>query len=136
MSGEKISASLRRAVEQRAQGRCEYCLVPDTAVLWPHEADHVIAEQHQGKTSMDNLAFACFHCNRRKGPNVASVDSENGQIVPLFNPRVHLWAEHFRAEGPRVVPVSQIGRVTVALLRLNSPERLQVRQALGQAGLW
>ena len=136
MSGQRVSANLRAAVEQRAHARCEYCLVPDGAVMWPHEADHVIAEQHGGRTELANLALACFHCNRRKGPNVASVDPETGQVVPLFNPRVHQWSEHFRVEAPRILPLSQIGRATVELLRLNSPERLLVRQALRQIGRW
>ena len=136
MSGQWIAASLRAAVAQRAGARCEYCLVPDGAGLWPHEPDHVIAEQHGGRTELGNLALACFHCNRRKGPNVASVDPDTGQVVPLFNPRVQVWADHFRRDGPRIVAVDPIGRVTVALLRLNSPERLLVRQALRQIGRW
>ena len=136
MSSPGVSASLRADLERRANARCEYCLVPTGAVMWPHEPDHIIAEQHGGRTELANLALACFHCNRRKGPNVASVDSATGQVVPLFNPRVHRWADHFRLEGPRIVPLTQIGRVTVELLRLNSPERLLVRQALLQAGRW
>jgi hypothetical protein len=136
MSGAWLPASLRAAVEERAGGRCEYCRVPDGAVMWPHEADHIIAEQHGGKTDLENLALACFHCNRHKGPNVASVDPQTGQVVRLFNPRAHRWAEHFRTEGPRIEPLSDIGRVTVELLRLNAPARLLVRQALRQAGRW
>ena len=136
MSGDWIPASLRAAVAQRAGGRCEYCRVPEGVVLWPHEADHIIAEQHGGKTELENLALACFHCNRRKGPNVASVDPATGTLVPLFNPRVHRWVEHFRLEGPRLEPLSDIGRVTIGLLRLNSPERLLVREALRRVGRW
>ena len=52
MSGQSVSASLRAAVERRANGRCEYCLVPDGAAMWPHEPDHVIAEQHGGRTDL------------------------------------------------------------------------------------
>ena len=136
MSGPGVSGSLRAAVERRAGGRCEYCLVPDGAVMWPHEADHVIPQQHGGRTELMNLALACFHCNRRKGPNVASVDPDTGQVVPLFNPRVHKWAEHFGVEGPRIAALTQVGRVTVELLRLNSSERLLVRQALREIGRW
>ena len=110
--------------------------MPDGATLWPHEADHIIAEQHGGKTELANLAFACFHCNRHKGPNVASVDGETGQVTPLFNPRIHGWGEHFQAAGARIVPLTDIGRMTAALLRFNSPERLLVRQALCRAGRW
>jgi len=134
MSGSGVSASLRATLERRANAHCEYCLIPDGAVMWPHEPDHIVAEQHGGRTELANLALACFHCNRREGPNVASVDSKTGQIVPLFNPRVHTWAEHFRRQGPRIAPLTQIGRVTAELLQFNSPERLLVRQALLQAG--
>lgn len=55
MSATYISAALRRAVRERACGRCEYCGIPDDATLAPHEADHVIGEQHGGATSIDNL---------------------------------------------------------------------------------
>ena len=66
MSGPGVSANLRVALKRRANARCEYCLVPDGAVMWPHEPDHIIAEQHGGHTELANLALACFHCNRRK----------------------------------------------------------------------
>lgn len=74
MSRSYIPAPIRRSVIDRAAGRCEYCLVHDEDVLLPHEPDHIIAEQHGGKTELDNLALACIHCNRRKGPNIASTD--------------------------------------------------------------
>ena len=32
-----------------------------------HEIDHVIAEQHRGPATPENLALACFHCNNHKG---------------------------------------------------------------------
>lgn len=136
MSSASIPASLRAAVQRRAGERCEYCRLLDGAGIWPHEADHIVAEQHRGKTEAGNLAFACFHCNRAKGPNVASVDPLSGRLVPLFNPRVHRWEEHFRAEGARIVALSDIGRATAELLRFNSPERLLVREVLRQAGRW
>jgi hypothetical protein len=136
MSSAWIPASLRVAVERRAGGRCEYCGVPDGAGMWPHEADHIMAAQHGGATEVNNLAFACFHCNRAKGSNVGSVDPLSGKLVPLFNPRVHVWEEHFRAEGARIVPLSDIGRATAELLRFNSPERLLVREVLRLAGRW
>ena len=36
--------------------------------------DHVIAQQHQGPTTYDNLALSCPHCNYHKGPNIAGND--------------------------------------------------------------
>jgi len=55
-----VPERLRRQVQERAQGRCEYCLVHEADRYYPHEADHVIAEKHSGPTSLDNLAWACF----------------------------------------------------------------------------
>ena len=91
MSGSHIPAALRRLVWERANGRCEYCLVHDDDVLLAHQPDHIIAEQHGGPTAAENLALACVHCNRRKGPNIASIDPDSGQLTPLFNPRTQIW---------------------------------------------
>src|SRR5438876_12420513 len=101
-----ISVALRRAVWQRAQGRCEYCLIHDADSLLPHEPDHVIAVQHGGPTIIENLALACFECNRFKGTNLSSVDPESGEITPLFHPRRDRWPEHFRMEAASIVPMS------------------------------
>ena len=130
----RIPTGLRAQVHQRAGGRCEYCRVHESDVLFPHEPDHIIAEQHGGATTTDNLALACFHCNRQKGPNIASVDPETGQIEPLFNPRTDRWETHFRFEGTRIVPLTAAGRATVLLLKLNSSERIRVRTSLREAG--
>ena len=134
MSGQWISAALRSAMRERAAGRCEYCRVHEDDVLAPHEPDHIVAEQHGGETSEENLAFACYHCNRLKGTNLASLDLETGQQVFLFHPRRDDWPEHFSVEGARIVPHTAIGRATAALLKLNSSERLESRETLKLAG--
>ena len=136
MSGQWIPAALRTAAARRAEDRCEYCRVPEEAVLLPHETDHIIAEQHGGETVFENIAYAWFGCDRYKGPNVASVAAETGRIVPLFNPRIDMWDQHFRADGPSVVPLTDVGRATTAFLRFNAPQRLLVRQVLRQTGRW
>lgn len=130
----RISTGLRTQIQQRAGGRCEYCRVHENDVLFPHEPDHVIADQHGGDTTTENLALACFHCNRQKGPNIASIDPETGQIAPLFNPRSDRWETHFRFEGARIIPLTAIGRATVQLLKLNSSERIRVRTSLRETG--
>ena len=134
MSVTRVPAPLRDSVRSSADGRCEYCLVHEDDLFEPHEADHIIAEQHGGETTADNLAFACWNCNRRKGPNIASVDPESGEVVRLFHPRLQKWSEHFRLDGFRIIPLTPIGRATVALLRRNSPERLSVRAMLHPIG--
>jgi len=36
-----------------------------------HQIDHIIADQHKGATTLDNLALACLPCNNHKGPNIS-----------------------------------------------------------------
>ena len=93
MSATHITAALRRLVWQRAAGCCEYCRIHESEVLLPHEADHVIAEQHGGRTNETNLAVACFQCNKLKGPNLSAVELVTGGIELLFHPRLHEWRE-------------------------------------------
>jgi 5-methylcytosine-specific restriction endonuclease McrA len=124
-----IPAATRSVVIERAESRCEYCHKPQIS-FYPHEVDHIIALKHGGETSLDNLAFACFQCNRYKGSDIASIDPQTNLITPLFNPRAQEWADHFRFEGAAIVPLTPEGRATVFLLRLNDPRRVQERAAL------
>ena len=125
---------MREAVRQRAQGRCEYCLVHEQDFFIAHEPDHIVAAQHRGPPTVDNLALACIRCNRRKGTNLSSVDPDSGKVVPLFHPRHDRWANHFVLEGSRINGVTPTGRATVLLLQLNSTDRLRTRRRLQQAG--
>jgi 5-methylcytosine-specific restriction endonuclease McrA len=59
MSVSYIPAALRRLVEERANRRCEYCLLPENVSFYTHEIDHVIPEKHGGKTDATNLALTC-----------------------------------------------------------------------------
>lgn len=54
---ERVPPALRRQLKQLAEGRCEYCRYPEALAGYPHEADHIIATQHDGPTSIDNLAY-------------------------------------------------------------------------------
>jgi hypothetical protein len=129
-----IPERLRRQVQERAQGRCEYCLIHEVDMYYPHEADHVIAEKHGGSTSLANLAWACFYCNRFKGSDLSSVDPLSHKIVPLFNPREQSWKRHFRLNGGLIEGITASGRATVALLHLNDPERVAYRLGLIDIG--
>ncbi len=122
-----IPTALRREVIERAGNRCEYCLIHAGVAFFPHEVDHVIAEKHGGATDIENLALACWRCNRHKGSDLTSFDPETQEMSPLFNPRTQVWTEHFAHERERLVGLTPEGRTTVNLLRLNSEERLSER---------
>ncbi|MCC6802343.1 MAG: HNH endonuclease [Anaerolineae bacterium] len=129
-----ISAELRRLVAERAEGRCEYCLIPEADTYTVHEIDHVFAEKHGGETSEENLCLSCWICNRLKGTDLCSLDLLTGQITSLFHPRRDQWTDHFRLDGATIVPVSPQGRVTVRLLQLNRQPRINERQLLIDLG--
>lgn len=85
MSSTYVPALLRRRVQQRAAGNCEYCLLSEDDAYFSHEPDHIIAEKHGGETSYENVTWACFDCNRFKGSDIASRDPLSGDLVSLFN---------------------------------------------------
>ena len=135
MSSRSVPSSLRREVVERAQSRCEYCGIPESDVFSAHEIDHVIAIKHGGETRSGNLALSCTLCNKHKGSDIASLDTETGEIVGLYHPRLSTWREHFElGTDGRIFPRSQAGRVTVRLLQLNHPDRVEERKALLTAG--
>jgi HNH endonuclease len=104
--------------------------MPDVEALVAHEPDHIVATQHGGQTTLDNLAYACFQCNRAKGPNLTSLDPTTGQITLLFHPRIDVWDAHFRWNGAVIESLTAVGRATVFLLRLNDPDRVTTRANL------
>ena len=130
MTLPSIPPALRHLVFERARQRCEYCLIHQEVSIYSHEVDHVVALKHGGQTQADNLAVACLPCNRSKGSDLTTFDPISNALVPLFNPRQHIWSEHFILEDAIIVGLTPIGRATVVLLKLNAPTRLLHRRAL------
>jgi hypothetical protein len=96
----------------------------------PHQIDHVISRKHGGTGDLENLAFACYLCNRYKGSDIASLRPVTGEVVRSFNPRKDHWREHFSIAGPVIEPLTDIGATTVRLLRLNLADLVVERQLL------
>jgi hypothetical protein len=126
---------LRSLVWDRANHACEYCRLPHRLHPLPFQIDHVIAEKHHGPTVASNLALSCFWCNVHKGPNIAGIDPETRQIVPLFHPRNDRWNEHFRWDGPLLVGLTPSGRATIDVLDMNHPVRVALRESLIAEGV-
>ncbi len=102
----------------------------------PFEIDHVVAEQHGGKTIATNLALACFADNHHKGPNLSGIDPKTRKRVWLFNPRRHRWARHFRWDGPILVGRTAVGRATITVLGMNLAHRVRHRAELIEEGVF
>ena len=122
--------SRRKEVRDRADDRCEYCRLPQRCSVLPHEMDHIRAKKHHGATTLENTCWACAYCNGAKGTNVAGFDPASGTLTPLFNPRIDEWLDHFRWDGPTLVGISAVGRVTVDVLRINDLQRVEHRRLL------
>ena len=131
-----MNAATRRAVRRRAENRCEYCLLPQSAVDVRFHVEHIVARQHRVDDSLANLALACDRCNFLKGPNMATIDPNDGAMARLYHPRQDAWNDHFRLENAAIIGVTPIGRATARLLEMNAPRRLQLRAILLATHSW
>lgn len=135
MSSKRIPDKIRLTVRKRADDRCEYCLLPEFAVLGSHQCDHIIARKHGGDNEVDNLALSCKICNKHKGTDLTSIDPRTGEITALYSPRKHHWSEHFELDSDGTITAqTPEGRVTVYLLQLNRAERVIERQLYIESG--
>lgn len=131
-----MTSTLEQKVWARAHSLCEYCQMPQKYDELDFELDHIIAQQHEGKTVFANLALSCLPCNRYKGPNLAGIDPQTGKIARLFHPRRHRWLSRFRWDGPELVGRTPIGRATVTVLKINLPHRIRLRKELIEEGVF
>lgn len=95
------------------------------------EVDHIRPTSRGGTEELDNLALACRVCNLRKYDYIEAIDPVTQKISRLFHPRQDNWSEHF-AKPPdlpyHIVGKTQIGRVTVARLDMNSSLQSRARE--------
>src|SRR5262245_8985141 len=132
-----MKASTRRLVRRRAAQRCEYCRLheSDQPLLHFH-IEHVIARKHHGGDDPANLAWACLECNLGKSSNLSGRDGVTRRIVVLFNPRRQRWSRHFVWRGAWLVGLTPCGRVTVDVLSINAPHRVELRELLIRGGVF
>lgn len=135
MSSRRPSRKLSRQVAERAQWRCEYCLSPAAYSAQPFEADHIVPFSLGGKTTLENLAWSCG-CNRFKADRTHAYDPRTQRWVPLYNPRLHRWSEHFTwsADVERIIGRTATGRATAITLRMNRQELCNLRRVLYRSG--
>ncbi len=136
MPRHKISAPVQEQVRQRAGYLCEYCHTNERWQYIRFTIDHVIPLAEGGMDTLDNLALACFHCNRRKSTKQTAPDPETGEAISIFNPRRDSWATHFRwsSDGLFILPQTATGRATISLLILNRERMIYIRAADVEVG--
>lgn len=133
----RIPLATRVFVARRAHFRCEYCRSSEQCTGQDFTLDHVISLFDGGSDSPDNLCWSCFWCNSFKQARHEAVDPRSGLKVPLFNPRCDEWDTHFRWSRLKfsVVARTEIGRATIAALRLNRPTLVRARRIWVRQGL-
>lgn len=129
--------SLRSQIEQRAEGRCEYCQAPQQVCGYRFHLEHIVPLAQNGADALCNRALACASCNLAKADKIADLDPATDELVRLFNPREQTWAEHFHWDLAQktVVGNTPLGRATVKALDMNSSLRLEARQFWFAVGL-
>jgi 5-methylcytosine-specific restriction endonuclease McrA len=125
-------AAWQEIVEQvraRANQRCEYCQMQQSLQGATFHIEHVVPKSIGGASDLDNLALACPSCNLHKSDRTQANDPVSGAAVPLFNPRINTWTDHFSWNEFQLEGRTEIGRATIIALHLNTERRLSVRQA-------
>lgn len=132
MFSERVSRSLRRRVRERANGLCEYCQAPANFAGASFHCEHISPRKIGGKSTLDNLAWACPWCNSAKHDKTHARDPQTGQRVPLFNPRLKRWHRHFMwyENFLSIIGRTRVGRATVETLKMNRLEQVNMRMAL------
>jgi hypothetical protein len=133
---DTVHAALRRLIEQRAGGCCEYCRSQARFSTQTFSLEHILPRSAGGVTSAENLAWACQGCNSHKYTRTQAIDPATKRLAPLFHPRLHRWEEHFAwdEQYELVIGLTATGRATVEALRLNRVELVNLRRVLYAAG--
>lgn len=123
-----VSEQIADQVYQRARFLCEYCQT-DKHIAPMLQIDHIVPTSKGGSDELDNLASACYWCNKFKSNVVVAKDMVTGDVTPLFNPRKENWDSHFAwaEEGTVIIGLTAIGRVTVKQLQVNRPNMIEAR---------
>ena len=132
-----------------------YCSILLSIFLGLHLSSLDISAQSCTQLSLPENAIACLCTQDNQafidldfspdGQTLASVvvrkivlwDIENKTAkltINDVNPRIDLWANHFRLEGMRIVSLTTIGEVTDRILGFNHVDRLIERQELAVLG--
>jgi hypothetical protein len=127
-----ISIDLREEVKLRANKCCEYCKSQDKYSPTDFTIDHITPESLDGTSDFENLAYACFLCNRLKSNKLKSFDTISQKWMPLYNPRTDVWDEHFAwsEDATHILGITTIGRCTVKERKLNRDKLIEYRNCL------
>jgi hypothetical protein len=117
----------KQVVRDRAKACCEYCQTSEANTGQTMHIEHI---QPNGADDLDNLCLSCANCNLSKAAAISAIDPISSETVPLFNPRIQLWAEHFQwtTDYKQLQGLTMVGRATIERLKMNQ-EKMQIARA-------
>jgi hypothetical protein len=132
----RVRGAKRRAVVERAVGRCEYCRSPEYIGTQIFSVEHITPWEQGGGSDLENLALACSGCNGSKYTKREAPDPATGKMAPLFHPRKEHWKAHFAwsEDAAHILGTTPTGRATVEALKMNRIEVVRFRRVLFLAG--
>jgi hypothetical protein len=124
---------IRELVYLRANRCCEYCQTCEDNTGQTMQIDHIDPD---GGDVLENLCLSCWNCNNYKRSAKGAFDTLTGEMISLYHPRRHEWADHFQwIEGAtKIIGLTPIGRVTIERLKMNRPMIVVARQRWVIAG--
>lgn len=125
-----ISVDLQRQIRNRWLDCCAYCLTAESLTATTFEFEHIIPRSAGGETILENLCLSCPSCNRYKTNRQNIIDPVTEKVIPLFHPQLQVWKEHFswNDDASEIVGLTDIGRVTIDLLKMNRLQLVRVRK--------
>ena len=130
-----LSVELRRRVREAFGSCCAYCKTAESLTVVTFEVEHITPVSRGGESSFENLCLACPACNRFKSDRTQGKLTD-GTDIQLFHPQQDDWAEHFdwTVDGTVIVGLTDSGKATVNLLRMNRAQVVSVRALWVAAG--
>ena len=122
-----VTADQRAAVQALYAQRCGYCGVSEIDTGGPLQIDHYQPISKGGGNDLDNLVYACAHCNRFKGSYWPDADSPDS--FHLLHPLEDDLTAHIQltADG-RLIGLTPRGWFHIRWLHLNRPQLILWRQ--------
>ena len=74
---------MRRLVDGRARGLCEYCRCPAAFSSGNYAVEHIQPRDLGGTDDFENLAWSCQGCNDYKAAVTKAPDPATGEDAPV-----------------------------------------------------
>ena len=122
-----ITMESRQIVREAYDYRCGYCGVSESDIGGELQVDHYQPATKNGADSLDNLVYACVHCNQFKGNYWADVNDPDS--FHILHPEKDDTVIHIQVTASgRVEGLTPRGWFHINRLQLNRPQLVVWRQ--------